>query len=88
MKNFEHSRDQVTSRMALVVHSVTELTGYHGIFILLKSRVYSKHRSPISTFFGAMENGIICPCLGKGKFFANSNLTNLVDLQCLRENGK
>ena len=30
-----------------------ELTEYHGIFMPFKSRVYSKHGSPIFTFFGS-----------------------------------
>ena len=65
------------------------LTEYHDIFISFKSRVYSKHGSPIFPLFGVMGFSIISPHFGKGQDFSgNSSLTNLVDVQRLHENCK
>ena len=66
-----------------------ELTEYHGIFIPFKSWIYSKHGSPIFHFFWVMGFSIISLHFGKGQVFSDdSNLTNLVDVQPLHENGK
>ena len=62
-----------------------ELMEYYGIFIPFKTRVYSKHGSPIFLMSGSWKMVLHLHVWEKGD---NSNLTNLVDVQRLHENGK
>ena len=69
--------------------SKNKLTEYHGIFILFKSRVYSKHGSPIFSLFGSWKMVSYLHVWEKAKLLqVTLNLTNLVNIQHLHENGK
>ena len=61
----------------------TIVSSYH-------SKVSSTQNMRVPSYFSlawVMEFNIVSPCLGK-VFSGSSNLTNLVDLQSLHENGK